>query len=340
MAFNKIEGVELTAFADPSEQSRERMASTFGFKKTYESCTEMVESGEIDAVVIATPTAMRARHVSEALNAELHTLSEMPPATNASEMSQFATTASLVGKTYMFANLNRFSPQVEEARKLVSSGELGDVFNADGRWQYAWWPYDNENWRTQADQGGGVLLDMAAQIIDSLWYVMGCPDPAEAMASSYSFFMNKESSLQDSIAEDTISGMLRFRNGASLNIASMFFSHAEGKRSAWNSPEVREMRINGSLSSLDLERGTQITVGGQKEITNKSYTSKLSDADTFLAQAQEFISAIREEREPRSSAKQAINLMKMLDALKNSAKDKQSVSIKTERSLDDLFNAM
>lgn len=340
MAFNKIEGVELSAFADPSEQSRERMSGAFGFEKTFQSCTEMVESGSIDAVVIATPTAMRAKHVGEALNAELHTLSEMPPATTASEMSQFATTAGLVGKTYMYANLNRFTPQVQEARNLVESGKLGDIFNAEGRWQLGWWPYENENWRGQSDHGGGVLLDMAAQVIDTLWYVMGCPDPAEAMASQYNFFMKGETGEDEAVAEDSITGMLRFRNGASLNVASSFFAHIDGDRTAWNAPEIREMKINGTQSALDIERGIRTSIDREKQLVSTSYAQAGAPSDTISSQALDFISSIREGRDPRNPAKQAVTLMKILDGLKTSATEKKSVSIKTERSLDDLFNSM
>ncbi|MCH6255482.1 Gfo/Idh/MocA family oxidoreductase [Puniceicoccaceae bacterium K14] len=340
IAFRNIEGIELTAFSDPSEETRKRMQESFGFSHTFADFTEMVQSGKIDAVVVATPTHLRSKHVSEALEAGLHTLGEMPPCGNYSEMSRIATAASLIGKVYMFASHHRFAPEIAEAHKQIANGDAGDIFHADTKWQWAWWPYDDDNWRGDSDLSGGALLDMGASLIDAAWYAMGSPSPVEAMATQFSHFMKSAVKDPERLAEDTSTGMVRFKNGASLNYSVMCFSHIANERNGWNSPEVRESHIYGIKASYDLENAERVAVGEDKQIERDTYAKKLGLPQLLSLQAKEFISSIREEREPINSAKEALELMKMMDALKKSAKEKEGVPIKVERSLDDLFSGM
>ena len=100
------------------------------------------------------------------------------------------------------------------------------------------------------------------------------------------------------------------------------------------------IQIFGTSGSLDLAKGHRV-VARQPEVVSTPYADIPSDeSDWFLAQAQEFIDAIREEREPLNDGKQGLTLMRMLDALALSAKEKHAVSIKATRSLDDLFGGL
>lgn len=337
MAFRGIEGVELTAFSDPSEETRKRMEDAFGFEHTYEDYSEMIQSGTIDAIVIATPTHLRSKHVSEALDAGLHTLGEMPPSGNYSEMSRIATAANLINKVYMFSSPHRFAPEIAEAHKQIAAGEAGEIYHAETKWQWAWWPYDETNWRGDSELSGGALLDMGATIIDAAWFAMGTPAPIEAMATHFSHFIKDETESPEKLAEDTSTGMVRFKNGASLNYNAMCFAHIAHDRNGWNSPEIKHARIYGTKASYDLETIERVSVGEGRQIEKKTYAKRLNLPQLLALQAKEFIAAIREERDPINSSKQALELMKMLDALKLSAKDRESTKIKTERTLDDLY---
>ncbi len=52
--FEKLTGLNYVAAADPVEANRQFVADTYGVK-TYEDGHELIQSGEIDAVFIATP---------------------------------------------------------------------------------------------------------------------------------------------------------------------------------------------------------------------------------------------------------------------------------------------
>ena len=75
-------------------------------------------------------------------------------------------------------------------------------------------------------------------------------------------------------------------------------------------------------------------------IRDRSYASPTSEAEWFILQAQEFLDSIKESREPENNGKQGLTLMRVLDALAQSAKEKRAVPIKAPRSLEDLFGGL
>lgn len=339
-AFSQIDGVTLAAIAEPDESRRQPLVDRYGFERAFETFYEMLEAGELDAVVICLPTAMHERSVSAAFDVGLHVLCEKPPATSESEMSKIVSAAGFCGKTYMWARQHRFSPEIAKAREIIERGEIGDAYRGESSWQWAWWPFDNDNWRGNREKGGGALLDIGIHMIDSAWYPMGCPDPVEAMASRHSLFLKDRVPDPDEIAEDSVYGMIRFKNGSSLSFSTAFFGHVDGNKSQWGSPAKNSIQIYGTKGSLDLCKGQRI-IAQQPDVLSTPYTKDpTTESNCFLAQAQEFVDAIREEREPLNDGKQGLTLMRMLDALALSAKEKRAVPIKATRSLDDLFGGL
>ena len=125
-----------------------------------------------------------------------------------------------------------------------------------------------------------------------------------------------------------------------MSFSTAFFGHIEGEKEPWGSPSNFGIQIFGTTGSLDLASGHQL-VAHQPEVVSTSYAGGPSDeSEWFLAQAQEFVDAIREEREPLNDGKQGLTLMRMLDALALSAKEKRAIPIKATRSLDDLFGGL
>lgn len=338
--FAALDDVEMAAVAEPQEELRQELLDTFGFQYSFPDLESMIADGGIDAVVIATPTYLHEQHASLAFDAGLHVLSEKPPAVNAREMSHIVTTAGLVGKTYMWARQQRFSPQLQEARRLVEAGEIGDVYFAEGRWQWGWWPLPQVDWRGSKEKHGGCLIDIGIHLLDSLWFVMGCPDPEEALGTIYNPFLRELVEDPEDAAEDTAAGMIRFRNGASVQFSAMNFSHVAGPETSWKAPHRRALQVFGTKAFLDLETGEKSVVAIKEKAMVESYAEPLPYPQLFERQAREFTDAIKEERAPQNDAKQGLTLMKMLDAVRESAREKRAVPIKTERSLEDLMGGL
>ena len=338
-AFSTLDDVELTAIAEPNEDLRNGLADTFRFEQQFDSIEELLSAKLIDAIVIATPTNLHERHVCAAIDADLHVLCENPPATSDGEMSRISSTAGFSGKVFMWGSQQRFSPEIQAAHMMSEAGDLGKVYHATARWRWGFWPFGKDDWRGSIEQKGGALLDIGIHIIDSVWFAMGCPDPVEAFSSSHNHFLRDIVDDPSDASDDSSFGMVRFKNGSTITFESAYFSNVDGEPNEWNSPETLNLELWGTKASLDLVKARKEWIADQSP-NSESYAESIDQAELFIVQAREFIDSIRETREPQNSRKQAQSLTKMLDALRQSAKDQKAVSIRTIRDLDDLFGGV
>lgn len=329
-AFASLPEAALVAIADPDATLREPLAETFGIERQFSSAEELIRSEGLDAVVIATPSYLHERHIDAVFEAGLHALCETPVAINSSEASRLVTAAGLVGKTFMTSCPLRFDPRISEARRLVQEGAIGEPFRADCQVNLAHWSHPPDSWRLDRERGGGALLEVGLEWIDLVWFAFGCPDPMEAMAARYDLFSKKHADEDfEAIAEDALAGMVRFKNGAALQVAVQIH------RSSASGNDERSLRIWGSDGSIDLLEGLRSTPEGPTR-----FAAAVTDVTCYQAQAKAFLHSIRSKEEPLNTGKQALTLLKLADALLTSSREKEAVSIKVERSLDDLFGSL
>ncbi len=327
-AFASLEKATVVAIADPNQELRQAIADELSIPAQHDDASELILSGELDAVVVSSPTYMRERHVGQAFDAGLHVLCDSPVGIDSRQASHLVTSAGLVGKTFMASNPLRFDPRISEAARLAASGQLGDLFAASVVQHTTDWSHVPESWRLDAERGGGALLENGLPSLDALWYAMGCPDAREALAGRYDLFSAKFAQGIDRPAEDSLSGALRFKNGAALQISTRI--KAPLPQSA--------MLLHSSEGVLDLQRGIQYTVTDPAK--GQTYAQAIDLSDQLHLQASAFLQAIVDDQPAPYPGKQILALGKMLDGLLLSGKEKQAVSIKVERSLDDLFGAL
>lgn len=138
-------------------------------------------------------------------------------------------TAREQGKSLTFNFQYRFSPEVEALKRFVDAGELGEIYAASVRALRrrgipGWGSFTNKEL-----QGGGPLLDIGVHMLDVALYLMGYPEPEEALAATYQRIGNRPGvglmgawDYDHFSVEDSAFGMLRFKNGASLMLKSSF----------------------------------------------------------------------------------------------------------------------
>ena len=328
-AFAAAPNADLVAIADPDLALRQPLADALSIPRQFDDAAELIAADCVDAIIVATPSYLHERHVSAAFDAGLHVLCESPIGINSGEASRLVTSAGLVNKTFMTSCPLRFDPRFVEARRLVEKGDLGEVFRGDCEALLVHWPHPANSWRLDRERGGGALLEAGLEALDLVWFVLGGPDPREAMAARYDLFSQRFAKEIDSVAEDTLSGAVRFKNGASLQVS------AQIQHAAVSGQNEQRLRVWGSGGTLDLLAGIRLAPEGPSE-----YAVSVSAADCHLAQAREFLAAIAGEQEPLATGQQGLRLLKMTDALLASGKEKEAVSIKVERSLDDLFGGL
>lgn len=128
-AFEALPNSRVVMVADLDEQRladvRQQHSSVMCTTRDY---TDVLSSPQVDAVVVATPVTTHARIVREALLAGKHVLVEKPIAHSSAEAEELVALADLTERTLMVGHTFLYHPAVRALRELIRSGELGDIY--------------------------------------------------------------------------------------------------------------------------------------------------------------------------------------------------------------------
>lgn len=125
--FAALDNARVTMICDRDERQLERVRKQFPEIATTSNHQDVLGGGQVDAVVIATPTRSHYMLASEALRAGLHTFVEKPLATSTVECQELIDLAEHNDRVLFVGHVFLYSAPVAKLRQLVLNGELGDL---------------------------------------------------------------------------------------------------------------------------------------------------------------------------------------------------------------------
>jgi predicted dehydrogenase len=169
-------GIQVLALAERTAEKAESKAAELGIPRLYGSLDEMLADPDIDVVHLATPNYLHYPHARAALLAGKHVVCEKPLAmtsAEAAELVELAAEKRLVNAV----NFNiRMYPLAQQARSMVQSGELGDLFILQGSYLQDWLLLPTDwNWRLEPGLGGTLRAvgDIGSHWLDLLTFITG-----------------------------------------------------------------------------------------------------------------------------------------------------------------------
>ncbi|MBQ8966725.1 Gfo/Idh/MocA family oxidoreductase [Ruminococcus sp.] len=233
--------IEITAFADTVPEKLKKAAEKLPSAALFNSADALIESGMVDAVLIAVP---HYDHPAIAINAfehGLHVLTEKPAGVYTSQVRRMNKAAKRSGKCFGIMFNQRTDPLFARAREIVRGGQLGDTKRLVWivtNWYRTQAYYDSGTWRaTWKGEGGGVLLNQAPHNIDLWQWIFGMPKRVRAFCSVGKY--------HDIGVEDDVTIYGEYDNGAS----SVFIS------TTGEAPGTNRLEISGTKGKLVLEDG-------------------------------------------------------------------------------------
>src|SRR5438067_2863341 len=181
--------------------------------KTFADSRELIRSGVVDAVLIATPHFSHTSIGIDALENGLHVLVEKPISVHKADCARLiAAHKKTSGQVFAAMFNQRTDPFYIKIRELLQSGELDEIRRVN--WIITNWfrseaYYASGGWRaTWAGEGGGVLLNQCPHNLDlMLWLLSGArPNRVTAVAAI--------GKLHPIEVEDEVSAILEYPNGA------------------------------------------------------------------------------------------------------------------------------
>src|SRR3954468_7114884 len=229
--------------------------------KIFADGEELIKSGLVDAVIIATPHFQHTTLGIAALNAGVHAMVEKPISAHKADAEKLIAAGKQNPKT-VFAGMFqlRAEPRYLKIQKLIQSGELGEVVRMS--WIMTDWYrteayYASGGWRaTWKGEGGGGLLNQCLHNLDVMQWLLGMPARVRGFCQ-LGRFHNIE-------VEDNVTAYLEFHNGAT----GMFVS------STGEAPGTNRFEIAGTRGRIVLERDKLVFIRNDADMIEFSKTAK------------------------------------------------------------------
>lgn len=175
-----VEGSEVTAVASRSQTRADAFAAEHGIDHAFGSLADMLASGTVDVVYVGTPHGVHTDDCLEIIASGTPLLIDKSMAATPEDVRRIVDAARAKGVFCMEAMWTRFQPVVEEARRRVGVGEIGDVRAVVGDLT-AHRAHDPSDRLFAPELGGGALLDLGVYVAAFAHDFLGAPDDVKAV---------------------------------------------------------------------------------------------------------------------------------------------------------------
>lgn len=180
-ALRDVPDAQLVAVASRSFDSAARFGAQFGIERCHASYQALADDAGVDVIYIATPHTLHAENALMCLAAGKHVLCEKPFTMNAREAQGVIDMAREKKRFLMEAMWSRFLPMAQEARRIIASGEIGELqqIHADIGFVANVAP---DHRLLNAQLGGGALLDVGIYPLSMAAFFLGPVVATQALA--------------------------------------------------------------------------------------------------------------------------------------------------------------
>jgi predicted dehydrogenase len=120
-------GARLAACAEPAAHRLAAFERMYPAAGAYADYTRLLRDGDVDAVIVATPTSTHREVVQRCLEAGVHVLVEKPLAATVADAEALASLEEQTGRTLMVGHTFLFNPAVLAIKGYIDQGLLGDI---------------------------------------------------------------------------------------------------------------------------------------------------------------------------------------------------------------------
>ena len=178
---SKMRGVDIVALCDIDRAKARALADRFDVPNVYVDLEDLFSAGELDAVVISTPSLLHQPYVLEAIAAGVDVLCERPLALTTRGVQVILEAAEAAARKVIVGNNHRFRSDVQALDRFLRGGELGTLtgFRSGAYKQYG----AVTGWRlNRAESGGGALFDLGLSLVDLALWLADYPPPQRVWA--------------------------------------------------------------------------------------------------------------------------------------------------------------
>jgi len=309
--FDRLPGAQLAYCCDLDEANLAKAHGLYPETVVTDDLERLLSDEDLDAVVVATSVPTHYALGKRVLDAGKHAFIEKPIALKAADAQDLLDRAEANNVKLMVGHLLEYHPAVAKMKELIDSGELGKVYYA----------YANRLNLGKVRTDENALWSFGPHDISVLNYLTG-DEPVEVSARG-------ECYLQDDV-EDVVFGYIKYKSGI---VGHLHVSWLDPHKS-------RKITVVGEKKMVvfdDMESERKITVYDKGATTTRTkfetygefvtlhfgdiHIPKIGNDEPLRIECQHFVDCIVNDSRPRSDGRDALNVVKVLDAMEVSLRE-------------------
>lgn len=298
----------------------------------FDSLEELLADKSIEAVIIAVPNNFHKEISIQAMEAGKNVICEKPVMMSAADLADVLKVSKETGKQFSVHQNRRWDKDFRIIKKLIDDGTIGTPFYIESRVQGSKGvPGD---WRCVKEAGGGMVFDWGVHLIDQIMWMVDSP-----VTEIYTHML----SVKFPDVDDNFKLLMRFENGLSALVEVDTYTlinlprwHVSGDK---GTDQIDTFACEGKVVrantvELKWEEGIVYTAAGptrtmaprpEESIEKLPLPEMVTDAKDYY---RNFRDAALGKAELVVKPEQAMRVMKVLDAVFESAEKGASVSVR------------
>lgn len=293
----------VTAIASRNLEQAEMVAKKLNIPKAFGSYEELLNDPQIEAVYIPLPNHLHVEWAIKALEAGKHVLCEKPIGISAAQAETlFKVSQQNPALKIMEAFMYHFHPQWQLVKKLVEEGKIGVLKMVQSHFSY--YNVEPNNIRNSMEAHGGALMDIGCYCISFARFLFN-EEPRRVLG-----LRDRDPVFK---TDRITSGMLDFSNGQSTFTCSTQMM------------PYQRVQIFGSEARIEVEIPVNAPIDESTRvwIHTKTKTEEIiiEPINQYTLQGDYFSLAILNDTDIYPSLQDAIDNMKVIDAMVKSSKN-------------------
>jgi predicted dehydrogenase len=306
--------VQVVALCDRDRARARMVGEKYGIAKQYTDVNDMLAHEEFETAIVCTSTDAHRDVALTLLRAGKDVMVEKPIARTFAEAEAMAVAARENKRILMVGMNHRFRPDSMIMKSMIDGKELGKIYYLRTGWLRKR-TFDS-TWITQREKsGGGVFIDQGIMMLDMALWMLGYPEVTRVTASNFYHRTKK--------VEDTSVVALSLNNGASVNIEVSWSMYLDEDHSFCY---VHGSHGSASLTPLKIYKelhGNLVNVAPTKMEPTPALFKR-----SYVNELRHFFGAVKGLHPVLSTGDEAVQRMKVVEAVYRSAKKGKEVVLR------------
>ena len=303
---------EVVAFVTGDPEKARGVGKQYGVTDTYgyEQFGELLASGKIDAIYLATPNWRHAEFAIPALKAGIHVLVEKPLEISTAKCREILEVAKSSSAKLMVAYRLHFEPATLATIDLIRSGKLGELLTFSATFTQMVSP---ENHRATSGVEAGPIFDMGPYPVNAARYVFGA-EPTEVVSAIG--VRHPEAGLGD--FDDTVAVTLRFPGNRLAQFVLSYYGNT-----------LDTYAVVGTKGSAEVNPGFMYGKPLEHTVTlgeSKSHES-FKNTDHFGGELHYFSDCILNDKDPEPDGEEGYADVRVLEGIVQALKENGPVKL-------------